>query len=236
VRSNKVYTVARREFLDIVANKNTVIAGLLFAGWFSWLHGFGVTVKETDNMVELFNGCLIYLTPMVGVFVAYIYSGQAFLFEKTEGIIETLLCAPLNLRALWLGKSIGVAFPAWLATLIFTAGFTLLVRHYTEVALVPALYVVFHVLVIVPLFIVAAVGIMGFWQLVLGMRENQIVNLVVFLGLFVGLSFSGHIMQLGLVTSWQLIGILLGVAILFLVFTWWLGRFLNKDRIVRSIP
>ena len=233
--NNKIYTVARREFLDIVYDKNTLIAGLLFAAWFIWLHGNLLARKEADDVFSLFNSSMIYLTPMVGAFIGYIYSGKAFLFEKTEGIIETLLAAPLNLRTLWLGKAIGVALPAWIATLIFAIGFTALVQSQTGAAVMPTGPVIFHVLLIVPVFAVSFVGLIGFWQLVLGMRENQVVNLILFLGLFGGLSVSGEFAHRGLITSWQLIGLLSCIAVVMLGLTWCLGGVLSKERIVRSI-
>ncbi len=233
--NNKIYTVARREFLDIIHDKSTLIAGILFAAWFVWLHANMFTLREGIDVLSVFNSSLIYLTPMVGAFIGYIYSGKAFLFEKTEGIIETLLAAPLNLRTLWIGKAIGVAFPAWIAALLFGIGFTVVVQGQTEAAVFPSGPAIFHVLVIVPIFAVAFVGLIGFSQLALGMRENQVVNLLLFLGLFGGLSVSGEFAHRGLISSWELIALLCGIAVAMLLVTWCLGGVLSKERIVRSI-
>ncbi|MFP3905037.1 MAG: ABC transporter permease [Armatimonadota bacterium] len=231
-----VYQIARREFLDILSNKSTVIAGLLFTSWFSVYHGFALGQTEAAKVQGSYEASILAMTAMVAVFVGYIYSGQAFLFEKTEGIIETLMSTPIRLRSLWVGKALGIALPAWICSLIFGVAFTFLGRHYAGVALAPDLPMILHLLVVVPLFTVAAVGMIGLWQLVLGMRENQVVNLLCFLVLFFAIFFSRTILEQGIATSWQAAVSLFVMALGFGGFTVFLSRFLSKERIVRTIP
>ena len=236
VKIENVYLIARREFLDILSNKSTIIAGLLFTTWFSAYHGYALSQTEAANLQGSYDASMLAMTAMVAVFVGYIYSGQAFLFEKTEGIIETLMSTPIRLRSLWVGKAAGIALPAWICSLLFATAFTIIGRQYTGVALVPDILMVAHLLIVVPTFTIAAVGMIGLWQLVLGMRENQIVNLVCFLVLFVAIFFSRTLLEEGLATSWQAALVMFAMALGFLGFTAFLSRFLSKERIVRSIP
>lgn len=232
----KVPIIARRELSDLMFNRSTLIAGALFTTWFSVYHGYAVGMAKADGIAETYAGTLLAMTAMVSVFVGYIFSGQAFLFEKVEGIVETLICSPIRLRELWLGKTFGIALPAWVSSLVFCIVFSVIASFLSDVRLVPSAAMIAHVLVVVPLFTVAAVGTIGIWQLVLGMRENQIVNLLVFLVLFFAIFFSRTLLDQGLVSSWQAALVLLVAGLLLLGFTLLLSRFLSKERIVRSIP
>lgn len=236
MKLKNVFLIARREFLDILSNKSTVIAGLLFTAWFSLYHGYAIGMTDGASVQGSYDASILAMTAMVAVFVGYIYSGQAFLFEKTEGIIETLMSTPIRLRALWVGKSAGIALPAWICSILFAIAFTILGRYYTGRALMPDIPMVAHLLIVVPTFTMAAVGMIGLWQLVLGMRENQIVNLVCFLALFFAIFFSRTILEMGIATSWQAALVMFVMALGFLGFTLFLSRFLSKERIVRSIP
>jgi ABC-2 type transport system permease protein len=232
----KIIVIARRELSDLLYNRSTVIAGALFTTWFSAYHGYAVGLEGADSIDEVYGATILAMSAMVSVFVGYIFSGQAFLFEKVEGIVETLMCAPIRLRELWLGKTIGIAFPAWICSLVFGLAFTLVARFMSEAPLSPGIAMTLHLLIVVPLFTVAAVGTIGIWQLVLGMRENQIVNLVVFLVLFFAIFFSRTLLDQGLLNSWQAAAVLLLAGLMLFGFTLLLSRFLNKERIVRSVP
>jgi ABC-2 type transport system permease protein len=234
--TSAVPVIARRELADLLYNRSTVIAGALFTTWFSVYHGYAVGMGSPAEMPESYAGTLLAMSAMVSVFVGYIFSGQAFLFEKVEGIVETLMCTPIRLKELWLGKTLGIAFPAWVCSLVFGILFTAIARFIGDVALIPSVAMVAHTVVVVPLFTVAAVGTIGIWQLVLGMRENQIVNLLLFLVLFFAIFFSRTLLDQGIVSSWQAALVLLVAGLLLLGFTLLLSRFLSKERIVRTIP
>lgn len=231
-----VFIIARREFLEIFANRSLIAAGALFAGWFIVLHGVGIATKHGGDVLTHFNSTVLNQAALVSIFVGYIYSGQAFLFEKTEGIIETLMCAPITLRNLWLGKTIGIAFPSWCVCLIWTAAYTIIARHWADPTLLPSLPLVLNVLVLVPCITVAVVGLIGIWQLVLGMRENQIVNLVVFVLLFAAINFSDIFVKSGVLNEWGAIAVIFGISLVIGSSTLLLSRFLSRERIVRSIP
>lgn len=231
-----VYTIARREFMEIFANRSLIAAGALFAGWFIVLHGVGIATKAGGDVLTYFNSTVLNQAALVSIFVGYIYSGQAFLFEKTEGIIETLMCAPITLRNLWLGKTVGIAFPSWCMSIIWTISYTLIARHWADPTLFPSLPLVLNVLVLVPCITVAVIGLIGIWQLVLGMRENQIVNLVVFVMLFAAINFSDIFVKSGVLNEWGALAVIFGITLAIGAMTLLLSRFLSKERIVRSIP
>jgi ABC-2 type transport system permease protein len=92
-----------------------------------------------------------------------------------------------------------------------------------------------HVLLAVPAFIAAFVGLVGFGQLILGMRENRLLNFLIFVPAFAALYGSGLAVTRGLTVSWQYVGILLAASVLLIGLAAYLTRYLNRERIVTTI-
>jgi len=231
---NMMWIVARKEMKDIMSNKRTLLMGICFALWFGILNALAVSRAEGSAQAVSLNNSVFYIL-LLGVFVGYILSGQIFLREKRERIIETLLCTPLSLRSIWFGKVVGATIPAYLVSLL-TAALVILVSNIMSSALLfPSVAILIHILVAVPAFIAASIGLLGFCQFLLGMRENQIVGLLVFMALFGALYFTLNQIT-SLVVSWVEIGILLIVSLSLLTLTTYLSRYLSKEKVVTTIP
>jgi len=229
---NKILIVAKKEMKELISNKRTFIAGMFFALWFGLFTSLGI--KGGGSSAAYMNNSVFYLALTIGVFIGYIFSGQVFLREKREKIIETLLCTPLSLRAIWLGKVMGVTIPAYLVSLLTAALVIIISNVLSESILFPSAAVLLHLLVVVPAFIAFAIGLLGFCQFLPGMRENQIINLLIFVALFGALTLTTKIG--GFVVSWMTVGVLLLVAVLLLALISYLTRYLSKERIVTTIP
>ena len=231
---DQVFTIARKEILEILTNKGLAFSGVFFAGWFSIMTGLGVAEAGITGVGQL-NNSLFYMGALIGLFVGYIYSGQTYLREKQSGIVETLLCAPVSLRRIWLGKAIGVAAPSTFLSWLSAIAITLIANHRSPVEMVPGPPVIVHLLVAVPIFIVAAVALMGFGQLMLGMRENMVVNMATIMVLFGALAATRLIVEEAEFVTWGAVGgIALASTALLLVISF-LGRYLSRERIVRTI-
>ena len=102
--------------------------------------------------------------------------------------------------------------------------------------LLPSPAIVFHVFLVVPAFIAAAAGLLGFGHFLLGMRENRILNTTIFFVIFLALFFTKNVIGGVCVFSWVAIGAMLVVAMLLLALTTYLTRYLNKEPIVTTIP
>ncbi len=228
-------TVARKEIRQVVGTKSSIIVALFFAVWFGGMGGPAVAVIGSGSAGTLDTG-VFYMGLVIGIFIAYLLSAQVFLREKQEGIIATLLCTPLSLREIWLGKVIGVAVPAYAIAL---AGIGVLIgvaNIPAETLLLPSLPVVVHLLVAVPLFIASAVGLLGFIQFLFGLRENQILNIVIFAGLFFLLFFMQVIFETGITVAWAQVGLTVVAGAALLAVTNYLAGYLSKEKIVRTIP
>jgi ABC-2 type transport system permease protein len=156
--------------------------------------------------------------------------------EKRSGVIETLLCTPLDLRSIWLGKVVGVAVPAYLLGLLSAGALVLVTGLWVGPVGEPSALVFFHLLVVYPVFILAAVGLVGYVQLAMGMRENRLASMGIFVLLIVGLSLSSGLVRqdTGMVDQVVIALLAVGVALFGLSFI--LSERLDKEKIVTSIP
>ncbi|QYZ79220.1 hypothetical protein E2N92_07110 [Methanofollis formosanus] len=230
-----VMTVARKEMRSILTSKQTVISGIVVVVIFSLTMAPAVLTLGAAGNASI-DQALFTLPVIVGVFLGYIFTGLVFLREKTEGTIETLLCTPLSLRNLWAGKVIGTVVPAYALTLVGAALITGATSVLGGKTLLPSLPIVVHLLVVVPAFIAAAVGGLGFVQFLLGMKENQIINVIIIFLVIFSFSLVNGLMDLSMGVGWRTVGVLTAVAAALLAFIAWATRFLNKERIVTTIP
>jgi len=193
-------------------------------------------VAASGESPAAFSGAVAATTLPIGVLMGYIFCSDAFLREKRDGSIETLLCAPVSLQHLWAGKTGGVAIPAYLATL-FSAVVALVTASTmldAPLALDPLL--IPHMLVVVPVWIVTAAGFVGAAQLALGMRENQVLGFAFIFGFFFLIGWLQGVISGGpeISATTEVILAATGVALL------GLARFIagkvSKERIVMTIP
>jgi ABC-2 type transport system permease protein len=226
--------IAHKEIREILTNRGLAFSGVFFATWFSIMAGLGITEENITQQAQL-NNSLFYMGALIGLFVGYIYSGQTYLREKQSGIVETLLCSPVSLRSIWIGKALGVAVPSTVLSLLAAAAITMIASYRSTQTLIPSVTVFVHLVVVVPIFIVAAVALMGFAQLMLGMRENMVVNMLTIMLLFGALAATRIIVEHAQFVTWLAVGALGGASLALLAITWALGGLLSRERIVRTI-
>jgi ABC-2 type transport system permease protein len=227
-----VKIVAKKELREMGSNKGSWISAFFFALFFAWSTSLTNVGNETVYPLE---GKVLYLSLFIGVFSGFIMCGAVFFREKQTGVIETLLCTPLNLRDIWLGKVIGVALPSYLMALLSVV---ILAGMASTVASIPALslILVVELFLVTPLFTAAAIGLVGYMQLAMGMRENRILSMTVFVILFAGLSAmtTMAIEDTSLIAEAVLILLAMAIGLLSLSFA--LSRRLSKEKIITTIP
>ena len=232
---SRITVVAQKEVRQLIKSRNVMLSAFIFVMVFGIFTG-PAALSGTGGAREVMDTLGFYLVLTLGVFIGYLFTAQVFLREKQAGVIETLLCAPLSLRELWLGKVLGVTIPGAVLTyfsaiLIMVAG-----SAFTGYTLIPSLPVFFHIIVVVPAFIAAASGLMGFAQFILGMRENQILNFIIIFGIIFLISFTRELIGPAFSVTWAVVGAAFGLALLILLVTAWLTRFLSRERIVTTLP
>ena len=225
--------VARREITNIFRNRGLLFAGLYISGV------FGIVNMALSGQVVAINNTIFSAALLVGVFVGYSFSRFVFLREKRENIIETLLCTPLSVKSIWLGKVLGATVPAYLFSLLTASLVTIVSSMMLQSLLLPSAVRLIHTLWAVPVFTAATISLMGVCQFLLGMRENTIIGYLIVLMLvpFTQPSIFGLILgDVNAVGSWFEVGICAMVAGLLLVLTAYLSRYLSKEKIVTTIP
>ncbi|HOT94249.1 MAG TPA: ABC transporter permease subunit [Methanoregulaceae archaeon] len=179
---NPVLLVAQREVRVLFRARPVIGAGALVGLFIGATPVFTALVTGQDLSRLFIQG------PVLGVFLGYLFSQQAFLREKQDGTIETVLSSPLTLRAIWAGKVLGAGGTAAAVALLCTGGPLLAAVLAVPVAIPVTPMLVVHLVAVVPLATAVAVGLLGLVQLLLGLRENQVLNLALVIGLVLLLS------------------------------------------------
>lgn len=234
---DKTLVIARKEIGELFNNKSTVLMGLGFALFFSVLKSLAIIKGEGSTAAMSLDSSLFFVSAAIGFFMAYFSSSQIFLREKMDRVIETLLCAPVDLRQIWLGKVLGVTALAYSLSLLSALVILLISNILSGSLLLPSAHILVHVLLVVPTLIAALAGLLGFVQFRLGMRENRILNLVIFAPAFVALYGVGLLSATSsLAITWAYVGLLFAISILVLATSAYLTGRLSKERIVTTLP
>ncbi len=227
--------IGRKEIKELLANRNTMLTSLGVAIFFALIFGLTLTEEGSAGGIISVDGTLFFLSVMLGVFMAYSLTGHVFYKEKTDRIIETLLSSPATLRQIWLGKVMAVSLVAYFLALIAVLVLMTVTAVRSHTIILPGAPVAAHILIGVPVFIAAFVGLNGVAQLALGMKENRLLGFIIFIPLFAGLYGLGF--SIGAVTAitWLYSGLVLLGALLLVGLAAFLVRFLSTERIVTSL-
>ena len=232
---HKTLVIARKETRELMRTKSTMLIGLAFAFFFSILYSLAVIKGKDSTSAISLDSSVFYLSAMVGLFIAYMSTGQIFLREKADRVIETLMCAPVNLRQIWLGKVLGATAVAYSLSFLTALMIIVISSILSSSLLLPTTAILVHVLLVVPTLIAAFAGLLGFVKFRLGMRENRILNFVIFAPLFAGLYGMGYVMGGSFAISWTHVGILFAISVLLLIITAYITKGLSRERIVTTI-
>lgn len=226
----KEFIIAKKEIMEILQNKSSLLFTVGYSVFFSVMAALGV--KKSPETIDT---AVFYVPLVMAVFFAYVSTGRTFFREKRNKIIETLLCTPVSLRKLWLGKVLGSVIPSYAIAILSAILIVLISSILLKSIIFPSPILVLHLLVTVPLLIFAAVSLMGFLYLLAGMKEVRIAGTVIFMIIF-GALFGG----LGLIGEGYRISSLIEIALmvislLLVMLTGYLTRYLSKEKIVTTI-
>ncbi|WOF16606.1 ABC transporter permease subunit [Methanoplanus sp. FWC-SCC4] len=238
---NPIMVVAKKEIRQIANNRGLILGAVLFMGIFGGMTSLGaimsVVEKNPESIISSLDSLIMYLVLVLGVFTGYFFSSQAFLGEKLEGTIETLLCSPLPLRDIWLGKVLGVMIPSYGVTLLIAGILVGLSNMEADFLVLPSPVMFLYILIVVPVYIACAVGLLGFVQLLLGMKENQIINIALIVGFIAVISVFNSLVTEGVIAiSATVVFSMFLFGILMLSVVGFLTRFLNREKIVTTLP
>ncbi len=228
-------TVFRKELRELLLSRSAVLSGAFFAVLFGVLYSLRITGSMVPTLDVSLGSLLFFLTTQLGVFLGYSFTSQVFLRDKIDGVIETLLCSPASLRALWLGKTLAVTVLAHALAVVAGVLTSLATSIRLGTVAVPPTAVLVYLVGVVPLVIACLVGVLGFAQLLLGMKENRIIGLALFIPLFAGLYGLGYSSTGSFAVTWLHVELVAAGATAVLVVVAWASRFLSRERIVTTL-
>lgn len=208
-----------KELRELAGSKGALVMGAIFALAFGTMYSLRIDPNSDVPLGVSLGSLLFFLTTILGAFLGYTYTGQVFLREKMEAVIETLLCSPINVRDIWLGKTLAIAALAQVFAIAGGVLCSLIVSYRVGSVAVPGGAVILYVMVVLPLLVACFVGALGFSQFMLGMKESRIVSLVVFAPLFallygVGYSLLGSFVLTWLHVLWISVGVMAVLTVL----------------------
>jgi len=217
-----LWVVVWREFKETLRDKS------LLSSVFSVLAFLGMLSTTTVKLPVSAESIVFYMAPCLGIIVGF---GLSFRFvrEKQEGAVETLLCTPLTLRELWLGKVVSLTVPSYIVSVASTLALISL-RGYTVNALI-----VVYLAMVVPVVIASAIGLLGFLYYILGMRQVRTLNYIVFFTLFATLYLVVRRLASPTILTWCSASIILTLSLVIFGVTFYLITHLSKERIVTTI-
>jgi ABC-2 type transport system permease protein len=232
---SKALIVFRKEFRELVGVRSSLLTGIAFALLFGGMYSFRLTGDMPLALDLTLGSLLFFLSTMIGAFLGYSSTSQVFLREKLDQVVETLLCSPANLRDIWLGKTLAVTLFADL----MAVGAGLITSAVTSARMgtlaLPNAAVILYLVFGLPLVIACLVGALGYAQLLLGMKENRIIGLALFIPIFAGLYGIGYTSTGTLAIGWPHVSVVGLVALVVLGVLGWASRFLSRERIVTSL-
>ncbi len=229
---SQVLTIMRKEVKEILANRASAGMGLATSIFFALVYGVALVPKGGTVALD---AAIFVIAPMLGVFMSYSFDAQVFLREKMDKVTETLLCAPVSLRQILLGKVLAVGAVAGAVSLIATLVMIAVAGVRAGELLLPSVPIILYLIIVMPSFIVAFAGLYGLGQLALGLRENRFLGLFIFIPLFAALSFVPSLLDSGLAVTWLAVGLVMAGAILLLALAIFLSRFVSRERIVTTL-
>ena len=211
--------IIKKEFMEAIRGKNlgaSLSSVLLFLGTFLF------TSKE--RLLYIF---MPYTPLIIGLMIGFSLSNN-IVREKREGVIETILCSPMKLKELWLGKTLSISIISTIITILSTYAILLLDNYRLNFT------TIFYILITIPLFILASIGLLSLVYFYLGMRQIQIVNYILFMGIFLILFTVFKINVISEVT-WRTISIITSFSTATFIATFLMIKYVDVEKLILTI-
>lgn len=232
-RLKQAAVVAGREIAALLRNRRNLFSILTFVVVWSVISL--PRIMERIGTGGGFENSLFFFATLLCIYIAFVLSSQAFLVEKRDGRIGTLLCTPLTVRSYWLGKVIGVTVPAFGIGITVSALLSAVLGAGFGGITFPGLPLILYLFCVLPIITAACTGIFGFMQLLLGMRQNRIVNIVILMLIFGSLGAVIPLTEDTPLVRWPVLCLLFAAALVLLFIAGYITRFIRKEKIITSI-
>jgi len=214
-----------------------VMLGSAVGGQINTLIEKGLAPAEVISAIQPLMGTTAFMLSLMLMMLFCMYiNAYTLTMEKIKRSIESLLCTPLSLRQICLGKSLAVFLPSVILGLVFTFGGIVGINRFFIVpklghSIMPGPAPSVAILVVVPLIVFFLAALMIALQLIItNIRWINAALMGVIFGVGFGLSST---LRFG-AESWSIVFLSLGVVALLALVTIYLSRLVTKERIVLS--
>ncbi len=199
----------------------------------------GVSASQAAAALKpVINSIAVMFSFTLTIFFGMYINGYAIAMEKMKRSLESLLCTPVGLQGIWLGKTLAVFAPSAIlgVAITFLGLFGMnaaVIEPKLGIYVMPTGAPLLAVLVGVPAVAFPFTLLFIESQLVLKERHSQWVNTILF-GLIFGLV---PVLPKSLrlpPSSWGFVGVLLGIAAVLTMLSAFFARFLTPERVVLS--
>jgi ABC-2 type transport system permease protein len=176
------------------------------------------------------------LSLMLMMLFCMFINAYSITIEKVKRSIESLLCTPLSLRQIWLGKTLAVFLPSVVLGLVFTFGGIAAINQFfinpsLGYFIMPGAAPLVAILVAVPLVIFFLSSLLIALQLIIA--NIRWINSALIAAIFiVGFALS-PVLRFG-PSSWSIVFVSLGVAAILALIAFLLSPRVTKERIILS--
>jgi ABC-2 type transport system permease protein len=137
---NAIYTVLRKELIDVFGDRHSLRGPLLQAGIVLLL--VGIIVPALDDSIWSSPAAPVLLFQLFPAVIASMIAADAFAGERERGTLETLLATPLPESAIFIGKTLAaVTFALSVSLLSLTCAVIVAGIRFGELYLTSALLV-----------------------------------------------------------------------------------------------
>ena len=238
--NNKIWIIAKKDIGEAFRSRSTYFVVIIMIVLTAiYIISYTTTVKDYDKQQaitysRIFLNSLAYIMPMMfSIFVCSVFANYSVIVDKAKRNIESLMATPVNIKQIWLGKSLAVTLPSLMVGIIIAVLSYLVMSIWfvtpkTGIFIIPNIWAIVSAVLFVPALLFAIVSIVTYIQLVV---TNPRIGNFVFSGIFFLLLIGVNTLS-GVGLSFALI--YLGVIIVCTVISYILSLSLTKERVLLS--
>ena len=195
----------------------------------------GPSLTQTTSALQSLIGTMAFMLSLMLMILFTMYiNAYTVTTEKMKHSLESLLCTPLSLRQIWLGKSLATTLPSVILGLAFSFGSIAIVNQFfiapkLGYSIFPGAAPLVATLVVAPLIVFGIASLMMALQFIIS--NIRWINAAI-IGVIFGVSFGlSPLLKFG-PESWNIVSIALGLAAILAVVTIFLSHLVTKEKIV----
>jgi ABC-2 type transport system permease protein len=238
--NNKMWVIAKKDISEAFRSRSTYFVVLIMIVLtIIYILSYVQVVKPLDKQQAItysrtFLNSLAYVLPMMfSTFVCSVFANYSVIVDKAKRNIESIMATPVNIKQIWLGKSLAVTLPSLMV------GITIAVLSYlvmniwfvipkTGIFIFPDVLAIVSTFILVPVLLFSIVTIVTYIQLVI---TNPRIGNFVFSGIFFLLLFGVNLLNS---MGFSFAFVYLAVIFLCSLISYILSLSLTKERVLLS--